>query len=155
MHYPQLTWSGVGILLKLWKKCEPCTLVKVGWRECSLCAVTTKAMRLERTTISPTKFLKPKRHSVNHIWKFLTVLRFTHVMMSLLCAMCCRSTASGPCSCSGEDAAPVMWSKSSSRTTEGCLQTACSKTFSSLCLIVSALLPSKCIESRNMTNVTM
>lgn len=82
MHYPQLTWSGVGILLKLWKKCEPCTLVRVGWRECSLCAVTTKAMRLERTTISPTKFLKPKRHSVNHIWKFLTVLRFTHVMMS-------------------------------------------------------------------------
>lgn len=76
---------------------------------------------------------------------FLTVWHVCYDV--LLCAMCWRSTASGPYSCSGEVAAPVTWSKSSRRTTEGCLQTACSKTSSNLCLILSALLPSKFIHN--------
>lgn len=61
----------------------------------------------------------------------------------LLCAMCCCSTASGPCSCSAEVGAPVRWSKSSRRTTEGCLHSACSKVSCSICLTVSARLPGK------------
>lgn len=66
--------------------------------------------------------------------------------------MCCCSTASGPCSCSGEVGAPVRWSKSSRRTTEGCLHSACSKVSCSICLTVSARLPGKKI---NATRISM
>lgn len=58
--FPELTWSGVGILQKLWKKCEPCTTVRVWWRACSVCAVTIRVMRLERSTISSTKSFRPE-----------------------------------------------------------------------------------------------
>lgn len=63
--------------------------------------------------------------------------------MDLLWAMSCCSSASGPCSCSGEVGAPVTWSRSSRRTTEGCLHSACSKISCSICLTVSALLPER------------
>lgn len=55
--------------------------------------------------------------------------------------MCCCSAASGPCSCSGEAADPVTWSRSSRRTTAGCFHSACSRTSCSICLTVSARLP--------------
>lgn len=141
-----LTWSGGWICAKPWIRWDPCTLVREGWRECSLKLVMIKHTRLECCTISSTTSFRPaatNRREESASKPAIIIITYMKIQDDLLCAMCCCSSASGPFSCSGEASAPLIWSKSSRRTTEGCLHSASEKASCSICLTVSALLPEK------------
>lgn len=135
-----LTWSGGWMFTNPWMRWDPWISVREGWRECSLWLVMIRHTRLEWSTASSTMSHTPAATNLQLNFYTQTLYGISE-FLNLLCAMCCCRSASGPCSCSGDVAPRVKWSRSSRRTMEGCLQTACSNMSCRICFTVSALLP--------------